>query len=67
MVFPHLHLIVVPPSKEALTRAIAETHRRYTSRVNLREGWTGHLWQGRFSSFPLSEAHLYSAARYQEK
>ncbi|KUK52129.1 MAG: Transposase [Desulfotomaculum sp. 46_296] len=63
----HVHLIVVPPSKEALTRAIAETHRRYTSRVNLREGWTGHLWQGRFSSFPLSEAHLYSAASYVER
>jgi len=57
----------VPPSKEALTRAIAEIHRRYTSRVNLRECWTGHLWQGRFSSFPLSEAHLYSAARYVER
>jgi putative transposase len=57
-----LHLIAVPPSKEALTGAVTETHRRYTCRVNLREGWTGHLWQGRFSSFPLDEAHLYTAA-----
>jgi putative transposase len=54
----HVHLIAVPPSKEALTGAVAETHRRYTCRVNLREGWTGHLWRGRFSSFPLDEAHL---------
>ena len=58
----HVHLIAVPPSKEALTGAVAETHRRYTCRVNLREGWTGHLWQGRFSSFPLDEARLYTAA-----
>ena len=62
----HVHLIAVPPSKEALTRTVAEAHRRYTSRVNLREGWTGHLWQGRFSSFPLSDAHLYTAVRYVE-
>lgn len=62
----HVHLIAVPPSKEALTGAIAEAHRRYTYRVNLREGWTGHLWQGRFSSFPMDEAHLYTAARYIE-
>jgi putative transposase len=62
----HTHLIAVPPSKEALTRAIGEAHRRYTCRINLREGWRGHLWQGRFSSFPMDEAYLYAAARYVE-
>jgi len=34
--------------------------------VNLQEGWTGHLWEGRFSSYPLDEAHLHTAARYIE-
>jgi hypothetical protein len=24
---------------------------RYTRRINFREGWSGHLWQGRFASF----------------
>lgn len=62
----HVHLIAVPPSKEALTGAIGEAHRRYTRRINTREGWTGHLWQGRFSSFPMDEAHLYIDARYIE-
>jgi putative transposase len=62
----HVHLIAVPPSKEALTGAIGEAHRRYTRRVNTREGWSGHLWQGRFSSFPMDEAHLYIGARYIE-
>jgi putative transposase len=62
----HVHLIAVPPSKEALTAAIGEAHRRYTQRVNSREGWSGHLWQGRFSSFPMDEAHLWIAARYIE-
>ena len=62
----HIHLIAVPSSKEALAGAIGEAHRRYTRWVNLRQGWSGHLWQGRFSSFPMDEAHLYIGARYIE-
>jgi len=63
----HVHLIVVPPAEEALRRAIGEAHRRYTRRVNFREGWRGHLWQGRFGSFPMDDGHLlWMAARYVE-
>ncbi len=62
----HVHLVAVPPSEDALRRAIGEAHRRYTRRVNFREGWRGHLWQGRFASFPMDEAHLYRAVRYVE-
>ena len=62
----HVHLIAVPASKEALAAAIGEAHRRYTLGVNFREGWSGHLWQGRFSSFPMDEGHLYACARYVE-
>jgi len=62
----HVHLIVVPASVDGLRRAIGETHRRYTRRVNFRENWRGHLWQGRFASFILDEAHLIAAARYIE-
>jgi putative transposase len=47
----HVHLIAVPETKDALNLAIGEAHRRYTRRINFREGWRGHLWQGRFSSF----------------
>ena len=46
----HVHLIVVPQSAESLRRAIGEAHRRYTRWINFREGWRGHLWQGRFAS-----------------
>ncbi|MEE8445110.1 MAG: transposase, partial [Alphaproteobacteria bacterium] len=28
--------------------------------------WRGYLWQGRFASFVMDEAHLLSAARYVE-
>jgi putative transposase len=62
----HIHLIVVPESMEGLRRAIGEAHRRYTCRINFREGWRGHLWQGRFASFIMDEAHLMAAARYVE-
>jgi putative transposase len=63
----HVHLIVVPPSEEALCRSIGEAHRRYTRRVNFREGWRGHLWQGRFASFVMDEPYLLAAARYVER
>ena len=62
----HVHLIAVPPSEEALRRAIGDAHRRYTTRVNRRKRWRGHLWQGRFASFPMDDAHLYAGARYAE-
>ncbi len=63
----HVHLIVFPESEDGLRRAIGEAHRRYTRRVNFREGWRGHLWQGRFASFPMDETHLMAAARYVER
>ncbi|ETR68294.1 MAG: transposase [Candidatus Magnetoglobus multicellularis str. Araruama] len=46
--------------------AIGEAHRRYTRRINFREGWRGHLWQGRFSSFIMDEKYLLACTRYIE-
>jgi putative transposase len=60
----HMHLILVPATADALARAIGETHRQYTTFVNARARWTGHLFQGRFSSVVLDEDHLMLAARY---
>ena len=60
----HVHLIAVPHSAVGLRRAIGEVHRRYTRMVNFREGWRGHLWQGRFASCVLDEPYLLTAARY---
>jgi putative transposase len=62
----HVHLIAVPQSVDGLRRAIGKAHRRYTQMVNFREGWRGHLWQGRFASFVLDEPYLLTAARYVE-
>ncbi|WP_200891812.1 hypothetical protein [Candidatus Brocadia sinica] len=48
----HVHLITVPPSEKALSQSIGEAHRRYMRRVNFREGWRGHPWQGVLPLFP---------------
>lgn len=63
----HVHLIAVPDHEQSLARGLGETHRRYTRRVNFREGWRGYLWQGRFGSVPLDELHLIAAMRYVER
>lgn len=62
----HVHLILVPATADGLRAALAEAHRRYTRHVNAREGWTGYLFQGRFASYPMDDAHLMAAVRYVE-
>jgi putative transposase len=62
----HVHLIAVPETEEGLRMAVGEAHRRYSSMINRRQKWTGHLWQGRFSSFPMDSAYLLTAAKYIE-
>jgi putative transposase len=62
----HVHLIAVPKQQNSLRKSIGEIHRQYTLTINSREKWTGHLWQGRFSSYPMDEKYLIAAARYIE-
>ncbi len=63
----HVHLIVVPEETGNLRRAIGETHKKYTWMINARNNWKGHLWQGRFISYPLDECYLYNCIRYVER
>jgi putative transposase len=60
----HVHLIMVPQVVEGLGRAMGEAHRRYTSFINARARWSGHLFQGRYASVAMDEAHLIAAVRY---
>jgi putative transposase len=60
----HVHLILVPETVTSLAKAMGETHRRYAGFINARSRQTGHLFQGRFSSVAMDEAHLLAAARY---
>jgi putative transposase len=60
----HVHLILTPRDEAGLGLAVGEAHRRYTNFVNARGRWTGHLFQSRFASVAMDEAHLIAAARY---
>lgn len=62
----HVHLVLVPEDGDGLRAALGEAHRRYTRHVNFREGWRGHLFQARFASYPMDDAHLLAAVRYVE-
>ncbi|WP_379548281.1 transposase [Qipengyuania sp. DSG2-2] len=61
-----VHLILVPSHEDGLRATLGEVHRRYTRMVNFREGWRGHLFQGRFASYPMDQSHLMAAVRYVE-
>lgn len=63
----HVHLIAVPKHKTSFADGFSESHKRYSRRINFRENWRGHLWEGRFKSYPLAESHLYAAMRYVER
>ena len=62
----HVHLILVPADADGLRGALADAHRRYSRRINFAHGWTGYLFQGRFASYPMDDAHLMTAVRYVE-
>ena len=60
----HVHLILTPSDEDGLALAVGESHRRYTSFINTRQEWVGHLFQGRYASVVMDERHLIAAARY---
>lgn len=63
----HIHLVAVPNSDGGLHRMLKPLHMRYAQRFNRQRGWQGHLWQGRFFSSALDDAHLWAAVRYVER
>lgn len=62
----HVHLTLVPSTEDGLRAALGEAHRQYTRLINLRDKCRGHLWQERFHSFVMDEAHVLACARYVE-
>lgn len=62
----HVHLVVVPERADSLAVLFRRVHGAYAQAVNAGLGRTGHLWQNRFYSCPLSERHLWIALRYVE-
>jgi putative transposase len=62
----HVHLIAVPEKQSSLAEALGRVHSEYALALNRAKGRSGHVWQNRFFSCPLSESHLWSAVRYVE-
>ncbi|HEY3777677.1 MAG TPA: transposase, partial [Rhizomicrobium sp.] len=60
----HVHLILCPHDRKGLGRAIGAAHKRWANFVNGRGRWRGHLFDGRFASVAMDEAHVISAIRY---
>ncbi len=62
----HVHWVVVPERADSLAVLFRRVHGAYAQAVNAGLGRSGHLWQNRFYSCPLSERHLWIALRYVE-
>ena len=63
----HVHLILIPSESDALAVALKQIHGRFASFWNATHCSSGHVWQGRFYSCPLDDAHLWIALRYVER
>lgn len=63
----HVHLVCIPEREETLERVFKPLNMRYTQYVNWTQQISGRLWQGRFFSCALDDAHLWAAVRYVER
>ena len=62
----HIHAVVVPQRADSLALLYRRVHGPYAQYLNTRRNHSGHLWQGRFYSCPLSFSHLATALNYVE-
>jgi putative transposase len=63
----HIHLVAVPGTEKSLQQVLKPLHMRYAQRINRRNRWKGHFWQGRYFSSPMDERYMLSAIRYVER
>lgn len=62
----HVHFIVIPAAAGSLAETFRIVHTRHARWLKKKRNVKGHLWQGRFFSSVLDEAHLLAAVRYVE-
>ena len=63
----HIHAVVVPDRPDSLALLFRRVHGPYAQYVNTRSHHSGHLWQNRFYSCPLSFSHLTATLNYVEQ
>ncbi|MBW7863036.1 MAG: transposase [Candidatus Hydrogenedens sp.] len=62
----HVHVVGIPENELSLSMAIGRTHFLYALHVNRQQGRSGHVWQNRFFSCPMDDAHTLAALCYAE-
>lgn len=62
----HIHAVLIPEDEKGLANLFRPLHGDYARRINSKHGWRGHLWQERFYSVVMDEAHTLAALRYVE-
>jgi putative transposase len=63
----HVHLVLVPATRDSLPLSLGPLHLRYAQRLNRMKSWKGHVWQGRYFASVLDERHCWAAIRYVER
>ena len=64
----HFHLVLWPHEDGDLSRCMQWLATTHVRRYHAHHGTSGHLWQGRFRSFPIQEDyHLLTVLRYVER
>jgi len=64
----HFHLVLQAEATGAVSEAMQWAQTSYVSRFRVRYGSTGHIFQGRFKSFPIqNDRHLLTVMRYVER
>lgn len=63
----HYHLLL-ETTEDNLSKAIQFINDKYSKYFNKKYSRTGHLWQGRYKSYPLfDDAHFWIVAKYIER
>jgi putative transposase len=61
----HFHIVGEPRDIDTLSRCLHRVLHGYALSYHRRHGTTGHLWQGRYKSFPIeADEHYLSVIRY---
>ncbi len=63
----HRRWIAVPEREHSLARTLGRTHSEFALAVNRANRRSGHIWQNRSFSCPMSESHLLTALQYVER
>ena len=62
----HVHLLLTPATPAGLARLFSRLHTWWSGFFNRKQNRSGHLFQCRYFSSPLSEDHYWTALRYVE-